>query len=234
MQSQQCSHNHKHDHGPGHDHHIDYNPENIAFKRALYFALFLNFTMFMVEIYYGFLSHSLALRADALDFLGDSANYFVTLFVLNSALKTKARVSVVKAIFMLVVGLWIFGETLYRIFYENVPDPKTMGWIGFFALVANVLSALVLFRFREGDSNMKSIWLCSRNDAIGNVAVMIASGFVYYFNSQWPDIIVAMFMAYLAIVASFQIMKLASEELRSEATKKYKLKKKDKSHTHHH
>src|SRR5690606_35875634 len=153
-----------------------------------------------------------------LDLLGDSANYFVTLFVLNSALATKARVSMVKAIFMLAVGLWIFGETAYRIFYETLPDPTTMGWIGFFALLEKIFSALVLFRFRDGDSNMKSIWLCSRNDAIGNVAVMIASLFVYVFHSQWPDIIVAIFMAYLAIVASYQIMKMAKAELRSQSS----------------
>ena len=196
-----------------HDHHIEYNPENTAFKRVLWISLILNFGMFFVEVIYGVLSHSLSLRADAIDFLGDGTNYFVTLFILNAAIQTKARVSLLKAIFMLVFGFWVLTEAVMRFFSPEVPNPITMSWVGVAALLVNVLCALLLFKFRDGDSNMQSIWLCSRNDAIGNLAVILASGGVYLLHSKWPDLVVASFMATLAVHSAFLIIRSARNEL---------------------
>jgi cation diffusion facilitator family transporter len=206
----------QHSHGIGHHDHshtIEYDPKNTAFKKVLWFSLILNFGMFFVEIIYGVLSHSLSLRADAIDFLGDGANYFVTLFILNSALKTKARVSISKAVFMLVFGAWILVEACIRFFSHQVPDSQTMSWVGILALVVNALVAVLLFKFKDGDSNMQSIWLCSRNDAIGNLAVILASLGVYWLGTQWPDLVVAIFMASLAVHSGLQIIRSARNEL---------------------
>ncbi|MBC7712645.1 MAG: cation diffusion facilitator family transporter [Rhizobacter sp.] len=210
--SDRCSHDHGHG-GHDHNHTIEYDPSNKAFKRVLWISLILNFGMFFVEVIYGVLSNSLSLRADAIDFLGDGANYFVTLFILNSALKTKAKVSSAKAIFMLVFGAWILVEAVMRFFSHTVPDSFTMSWVGVMALAANALCALLLFKFKDGDSNMQSVWLCSRNDAIGNVAVIVASGGVYWWGTQWPDLVVAIFMASLAVHSGAQILRSARNEL---------------------
>lgn len=223
-----------HDHGLGpHDHTIEYDPNNTAFKRVLWICLILNLGMFFVEVIYGVLSHSLSLRADAIDFLGDGANYFVTLFILNSALQTKAKVSMGKAIFMLSFGLWVLGETVYRVFTNQMPDPVTMGWVGFLALFVNAFCALLLFKFKDGDSNMQSIWLCSRNDAIGNVAVILASGGVFAFTSKWPDLVVALGMAGLAVHSATQIIRAARNELtHGHHTGKSHTHKHDHGHKH--
>jgi cation diffusion facilitator family transporter len=207
-----CSHDHSIGHHD-HNHTIDYDPNNTAFKRVLWISLILNLGMFFVEVFYGVLSHSLSLRADAIDFLGDSANYFVTLFILKSALETKARVSMAKAIFMLLFGVWVLGEAFYRFFHNQVPDPLTMSWVGFLALFVNAFVVLLLFKFKDGDSNMQSIWLCSRNDAIGNLAVILASGGVFALSSKWPDLVVAMGMAGLAVHSALQIIRSARNEL---------------------
>ncbi len=200
-----CSHDHTHD--------LQFDPKNTAFKKVLWIALFLNLGMFLVEVIYGVLSHSLSLRADAIDFLGDGTNYFVTLFVLNSVLSTKAKVSMGKAIFMIVFGGWILVEAVMRFTSHQVPDSFTMSWVGVLALAVNGLCAFLLFKFKDGDSNMQSVWLCSRNDAIGNVAVIVASAGVYWWGTQWPDLIVAVFMAVLALQSGLQIVRSARNEL---------------------
>ncbi len=205
-----------HDHGIGHHDHshtIEYDPKNTAFKRVLWVCLILNFGMFFVEIIYGVLADSLSLRADAIDFLGDGTNYFVTLFILNSALQTKAKVSLAKAFFMIGFGVWILVEAAMRFFSTEVPEPHIMSWVGVAALAVNAFCVLLLFRFKDGDSNMQSIWLCSRNDAIGNVAVIGAAGLVYWLGTQWPDLVVAIFMAVLAVHSGFQIIRAARNEL---------------------
>lgn len=196
-----------------HTHDIEFDPNNKAFKRVLWIALILNFGMFFLEIIYGVLSHSLSLKADAIDFLGDGTNYFVTLFVLNSALNTKAKVSLTKAAFMLGFGGWILVEAIIRFKSQQVPDSFTMSWVGVLALIVNVVCAFLLFKFREGDSNMQSIWLCSRNDAISNIAVIFAGLGVYWWGTQWPDLIVAIFMASLAVSAGLKVIKSARNEL---------------------
>lgn len=192
---------------------LNVSENNKNFKRVLWIALVLNFAMFIVEIVYGVLSHSLSLRADAIDFLGDGVNYFATLFVLNSHIATKAKVSIAKALFMLGFGLWVLIEAFMRFNSAELPDSFTMSWVGFLALFVNALVAFLLFKFRDGDSNMQSVWLCSRNDAVGNLAVILASAGVYWWGTQWPDLIVATFMALLALSASAQVIKAARNEL---------------------
>ena len=192
---------------------VELNETNKNFKKILWIALILNFLMFFVEIIFGFLSHSLSLKADAIDFLGDSANYFMTLFVLNSIIQTRAKVSLLKAAFMFSFGLWILTEAIIRFKSKELPNFITMSWIGLLALVVNAFVAFLLYKFRNGDSNMQSVWLCSRNDAIGNIAVIFASAGVFYLSSKWPDLIVAIFMAALSVNSSFKVLKLASAEL---------------------
>jgi Co/Zn/Cd efflux system component len=192
---------------------VELNETNKSFKKILWIALILNFLMFFVEVIFGFLSHSLSLKADAIDFLGDSANYFMTLFVLNSIIQTRAKVSLLKAAFMFSFGLWILTEAIIRFTSKELPNFITMSWIGLLALVVNAFVAFLLYKFRNGDSNMQSVWLCSRNDAIGNIAVIFASAGVFYLSSKWPDLIVAIFMAALSVNSSYKVLKLASAEL---------------------
>ncbi len=207
MSAECCSHDHGHD--------VVHDPNNKSFKIVLWVALALNLTMFFVEVIFGVLSGSLSLRADALDFLGDSINYFVTLFVLSSAIQTKAKVSLAKATFMLGFGIWILIEAYLKFLGSEVPNAFTMSWVSGLGLFVNAFVAILLYKFRNGDSNMKSVWLCSRNDAIGNLAVLIASFGVYWWGRQWPDLIVALFMSGLALSAAFQIIKVALLELKT-------------------
>lgn len=193
---------------------VKINEVNKNFKRALWIALILNFSMFILENIQGVLSHSLSLRADAIDFLGDSANYFITLFVLSSAIRTRAKVSLLKAFFMFGFGIWVLAEAFIRFQSDSVPNSFTMSWVGILALVINGFVAFLLFKFKDGDSNMQSVWLCSRNDAIGNLAVIVASVGVYYFSSKWPDLIVAMFMAYLSVSASYKVLLVVKREFK--------------------
>ena len=192
---------------------ININQVNRKFKQALWIALILNFSMFIFENVQSLMSHSLSLRADAIDFLGDSANYFITLFVLNSAIKTRAKVSMLKAFSMFAFGIWILIEACFRFQSDSIPNSFTMSWVGGLALLVNALVAIILYKFKDGDSNMQSVWLCSRNDAIGNIAVVLASAGVFYFQSKWPDLIVAFFMAVLSTTASLKVMKVVKSEL---------------------
>lgn len=201
----------------GHD--IKINEVNKNFKRVLWIALVLNFGMFFLENFQGLLSHSLSLRADAIDFLGDSVNYFVTLFVLSAAIRTKATVSLTKALFMFGFGMWVLIEAIIRFNNNTVPDSFTMSWVGGLALIVNAVVALLLYRYKDGDSNMQSVWLCSRNDAIGNIAVVLASVGVYYYSSKWPDLIVALFMASLSVSAAFKVLVLVRKEFDSTKVK---------------
>lgn len=185
-----------------------------SFKRVLWIALILNIAMFFVEILFGTLAHSLSLKADAIDFLGDSANYFATLFVINSAIETRAKISLLKAASMFGFGMWVLVEAIIRFQSPELPHSFTMSWVGSLALAVNASVAYLLYKFRGGDSNMQSVWLCSRNDAIGNIAVVLASAGVYFLGNKWPDLIVALFMATLAVHSSWKVLKVASAELK--------------------
>ena len=188
--------------------------QNPVFRKVLWVALLVNLLMFFVEIVASHIGDSMSLQADALDFFGDAANYAISLFVLGMALHLRARASVVKGLTMGLFGLWVIGAALYRIFIGSEPEPMIMGFIALTALVANMSVAIMLYRFREGDSNMQSIWLCSRNDAIGNVAVLIAAVGVTATASRWPDLIVALIIATLSLSAAYTILKLAFQEMR--------------------
>ena len=183
------------------------------YRRILWIALIINAAMFGVELAAGWRSGSLSLLADAIDFAGDALNYGVSLAVLSAALAWRARAAVVKAACMMGFGLLVLGKAIWSVWQGGVPAAATMGAVGFLALVANVAVAWMLYAFREGDANMRSVWLCSRNDAIGNIAVMLAALGVVGTNSQWPDLLVAAGMAALALQGGWQVMRQARGEL---------------------
>ncbi len=186
-----------------------------VFRRVLWIALIANFTMFLVEIVASQLGDSLSLQADALDFFGDSANYAISLFVVGMALSVRAKASLFKGASMALFGVWVVGSAVHRVFTDSAPDPATMSVIALLALLVNVAVAGILYRFRDGDSNRQSIWLCSRNDAIGNVAVMFAAAGVFASGSRWPDLAVAAIIAALNIDAALRVVRLARAELRA-------------------
>lgn len=182
------------------------------FRTALWIALVVNLTLFVVELIGGAYAHSSALWADALDFFGDAVNYGVSLAVIGASLYWRATVALLKGMIMALFGLVIMGKVIYAYLQGIPPEALTMGLIGVLALLANVFTAVILYAFREGDSNMRSVWLCSRNDAIGNAAVILAAVGVFGTGSLWPDIIVAMIMASLGLTAGYQVVKQALAE----------------------
>ena len=185
-----------------------------AYRRALWIVIGLNASMFVVEAVAGITAGSMALQADALDFLGDTATYALSLYVIGQAAHWRARAALLKGLSLAVFGLWVLGATLYQVFADGMPEAVTMSVVGVLALAANIASALILFRFRNGDANVRSVWLCSRNDAIGNVAVIGAAGGVLLTGSQWPDLAVAGIMASLFFWSAAQIVRQALDELR--------------------
>ena len=187
------------------------------FRRALWIVLVINLAMFGVEMVSGLFAHSVSLQADALDFLGDSANYILTLMVLGMSMRWRSGAALVKGATMGLFGLWVIGQATWNLYYGALPGAFVMGSIGFLALVANVASAGLLYAFRSGNANMRSVWLCSRNDAIGNVAVMLAAGGVFSLGAAWPDLVVALVMAGLALSSSVLILRQAARELRGQA-----------------
>lgn len=197
----------------GHD--AKFDGVSSAYKRRLWVVIFLNASMFVVEIGAGHWARSQALQADALDFLGDALTYGLSLAVIGAALQVRSLAAVAKAVSLLTMGLWVFSSTIWRLFSDNVPEAHVMGWVGLLALAANVASVLLLVRYKDGDANVRSVWLCSRNDAIGNVAVMLAALGVWGVASGWPDLIVAVLMAGLFLSSAIQITRQAFEEFRA-------------------
>lgn len=191
------------------------NNNDPTWRRILWIALGLNAIMFGVEIVAGIAADSRALQADALDFLGDAANYAISLGVAGMAIVWRARAALVKAATMLAFGLWVLGSAIWGFFVGASPDPGTMGAIGSLALAVNLAVAAMLFRYRSGDANMRSVWICSRNDAIGNIAVLAAAIGVFGTGRAWPDLVVASIMAGLAVWGSAEVFKQARGELRS-------------------
>ncbi len=186
-------------------------------RRILWIALAINAAMFGVEIVAGVAADSRALQADALDFLGDAANYAISLGVAGMALAWRARAALLKAATMLVFGLWVLGSALWGFLNGATPRAETMGIIGTLALASNVAVALMLYRYRTGDANMRSVWICSRNDAIGNLAVLAAALGVFGTGQGWPDLAVAAIMAALAIWGSLDVFRHARGDLASVA-----------------
>jgi cation diffusion facilitator family transporter len=194
----------------GHDHHGGNDPR---YRRALWIALFINAAMFVVEITGGFATGSVSLLADAVDFFGDAANYGLSLAVLSMGLAWRARAALIKGISMGAFGLFVLGKTAWAIKSGGVPEPITMGTIGAIALAANVTVALMLYAWRNGDANMRSVWLCTRNDALGNIAVMLAALGVFGTGTAWPDLVVAVVMATLALTSALNVIRAATREL---------------------
>jgi Co/Zn/Cd efflux system component len=182
-------------------------------RRVLWIALLINAAMFGVEIVAGVAADSRALQADALDFLGDAANYAISLGVAGMALAWRARAALLKAATMLAFGLWVLASAAWGFVAGTAPHAETMGLIGALALVSNVAVALMLYRYRTGDANMRSVWVCSRNDAIGNLAVMAAALGVFGTGQGWPDLVVAAIMAGLAIWGSLDVFRHARRDL---------------------
>ena len=190
-------------------------PASGAYRGILWIVLVLNAIMFSVEVVAGLAAGSVSLQADALDFLGDAANYGISLFVLGMSLRWRASASLIKGCSMGMFGIWIFGHTGYQVIYGGVPSAAVMGGVGTLALAVNVLCAVLLFAHRGGDSNMRSVWLCSRNDVLGNIAVLLAASGVFVTNTGWPDLVVGAIMAALALTASIQVLRQAIGELRT-------------------
>jgi Co/Zn/Cd efflux system component len=186
-------------------------------RAALWAALIVNAAMFAVELYAGAAADSHALKADALDFFGDAANYAISLLVAGMALAWRARAAILKGVTLALLGVFVLGSTVSAAVHGSAPEPQTMGLIGTLALAANVAVAVMLFQFRSGDANMRSVWICSRNDAIGNVAVVAAAAGVFGTGTAWPDLIVAVILATLGLTGGWQIIRQARGELRQVA-----------------
>lgn len=198
-----------HDHGPqdpGHD---------ARYRRVLWIVLAINAGMFLVEIVAGLAAGSVSLQADALDFLADAGNYGISLFVVGMALRYRARATLVKGATMGLFGLWVVGATVWQAVAGTLPHAVTMGAVGFAALLANATVLAMLWAYREGDSNMRSVWICSRNDVIGNCAVMLAAVGVFGTGTGWPDVIVAAVMGVLALQGAWIVIRQATGELRA-------------------
>ena len=184
-----------------------------SYRKALWLALAINATMFGVEMVSGMIAQSVALQADALDFLGDSFAYGVTLMVVGMALRWRASVALLKGLSMVGFGVWLIGLAIWHAFYSTVPLALVMGTVGIAALAANLASAAVLYRHRVGDANMRAVWLCSRNDAIGNIVIVIAAVGVGTTETGWPDYAVAAAMAALALRSGVEVLRLSLAEM---------------------
>jgi Co/Zn/Cd efflux system component len=189
-----------------------------TWRRALWIALFINAGFFVAEIVAGAAAGSAALQADALDFFGDAANYAISLGVSGMALAWRARAAVAKGGTLIAFALWVLASTAWHAFYGTLPRAEVMGVVGIAALIANGGVALMLYRFRTGDANMRSVWICSRNDAVGNAAVLLAAMGVFGTGTGWPDVVVAAIMGGLGVWGGCQIVVQARGELRGERT----------------
>nr|WP_319385394.1 cation diffusion facilitator family transporter [uncultured Roseibium sp.] len=184
------------------------------YRRRLWLVIGLNAGMFVVEMAAGQAAGSKALQADALDFFGDAVTYGISLAVIGASLRTRALAALGKGVSLLLMGLWVAGSTLHQVFVLGVPEAAVMGSVGLLALAVNLASVLVLVRYKDGDANVRSVWLCSRNDAIGNVAVMIAAMGVWGTATAWPDLAVAGLMAALFLSSAIQILSQGVREFR--------------------
>jgi Co/Zn/Cd efflux system component len=195
-----------------------HTPEPDTSRFILWIALAINAAMFAVEIVAGVVAGSVSLHADALDFLGDSFNYAISLAVLGLALSWRARAAMFKGVTMAALGLWVIGEIIWQIVSGRVPEPFVMGIVGTAALLANAGVAVMLYRFRSAESNLRSAWICSRNDVLGNLAVLLAAAGVLGTGTLWPDVIVATLMASLALQGSWTVIRQSLGELNDGAS----------------
>ena len=199
----------------GHCHH--HHDEITHNRRVLWIVFALNFGMFLLEIWQGAASNSTSLLADSMDFLSDSFTYLITLYVLTKSLRARATAALIKSGLMLIIAAAVLFQGVQNLLHGQVPEHMTMGRVAGLALAANVASALLLYASRERDSNMRSVWLCSRNDALGNVLVLIAAWLVYATGTLWPDLAAALVISGLATSAAIKIIKQARAELKTGA-----------------
>lgn len=200
---------HCHSHAPATD-----TAADPRYRRILWIALWLNALMFGAELAAGIASGSVSLLADAIDFFGDAANYALSLAVLSMALTVRSKAALFKAACMLAFGLFVLGKAAWSARAGMPPEAITMGVVGFLALCVNVGVAAMLYAYRNGDANMQSVWLCSRNDALSNMAVILAAFGVFGTASVWPDVLVASLMGMLAISSAFAVFRSARSELK--------------------
>ncbi len=196
----------------------DFDGMSPAYRRILWLVIAINAAMFGVETLAGHHAGSQALKADALDFLADSVTYAISLWVIGRSGRTRALAALAKGVSLAVMGLWVLTSTGYQVLVLGMPEAATMGWVGLLACGANVLSVLLLIRYKDGDANVRSVWLCSRNDAIGNLGVVAVAGLVYATSSGVPDLIVAGAMAGLFCWSSGEIIRRAWAELQVTST----------------
>jgi Co/Zn/Cd efflux system component len=190
-----------------------------GYRRVLWWVLAINAIMFGVEVSAGLAADSASLQADALDFLGDAANYAISLLVVGMTLYYRASAALAKGLTMALFGVWVLGVTTWHIFSGTLPGAIPMGAVGFTALVANAVSFWLLWQHRSGDANMRSAWICTRNDVLGNVAVLLAAAGVFGTGSGWPDVTVAAIMAMLALQGAVTVIRQAKAELQSDSVK---------------
>jgi len=195
-------------------HGVTFEGLSTDYKRRLWIVIAINASMFLVEMAAGALAGSQALQADALDFLGDATTYAISLAVIGTSIQIRARAAILKAISLTAMALWVLGSTAYHVVVLGIPRAEVMGVIGVLALAANAASVLILMRYKDDDANVRSVWLCSRNDAIGNVAVMVAALAVWGTATKWPDLLVAAIMAGLFLNSSIQILQQSFREMR--------------------
>jgi len=185
------------------------------YKRILWTVIAINGAMFLVEMVAGHLAGSQALKADALDFLADTVTYGLSLSVIGASIGTRSTAALLKGLSLSVMAAWVFGSTVYHTLVLGMPSAEVMGGIGAMALAANLTSVLLLMRYKDGDANVRSVWLCSRNDAIGNVVVMVAALGVWGTSSAWPDLAVAALMGGIFLTSSAQILRQVWREYES-------------------
>jgi Co/Zn/Cd efflux system component len=186
-----------------------------VYRRLLMIVIAINAVMFAVETYAGHVSNSKALQADALDFLGDTFTYGLSLAVIGQSLRVRSIAALFKGMSLTLMGLWVIGSTAWEVLVLGLPRADVMGSIGFLAFAANLASVLLLVRYKDGDANIRSVWLCSRNDMVGNLIVVGAAATVWQTQSAWPDLVVAIIMGTLFLSSSFQILRQAWAEYRS-------------------
>jgi len=182
------------------------------YKRILYWVIGINALMFIVEMAAGIGAQSQALQADALDFLADTLTYGLSLWAIGKALSIRSNAAIIKSISLLLMALWVSGSTIYRLFILNTPEAYTMGAVAIAAFSANVISVVLLREYKDGDANVRSVWLCSRNDAIGNFVVLIAALGVWGTGTAWPDLLVAFLLAALFLSSAWQILRQSLAE----------------------
>ncbi len=192
-----------------------FDGQSPSYKRALIAVIAINAVMFFVEMSAGFLGGSQALKADALDFAGDTATYALSLAVIGAALHTRATAALIKGASLALLALFVLITTIASAFGDASPAAPVMSGVGLLALAANVASVFILLRWRDGDSNVRSVWLCSRNDAVGNVGVIAAGGAVWLTGSFWPDLIVAALLASLFAKSAYSIIAQSMKERRA-------------------